>query len=30
MTEAKGELDRITAEVDSLRDEISSPRGEPS
>jgi small GTP-binding protein len=30
MTEAKGELDRITAEVDSLRDEISSPRVEPS
>ena len=30
MTEAKGELDRITAEVDSLRDEISSPRVEPT
>jgi hypothetical protein len=30
MTEAKGELDRITAEGDSLRDEISSPRVEPS
>jgi hypothetical protein len=30
MTEAKGELDCITAEVDSLRDEISAPRVEPS
>jgi hypothetical protein len=30
MTEAKGELDRITAEVDSLRDEVSAPRVNPT
>ena len=30
MTEAKGELDRITAEVDALRDEISAPRVDPT
>ena len=30
MTEAKGKLDRITVEVDSLRDEISAPRIDPA